>query len=584
MLLNALFSSRVRVALLRLFLLNPDAPFHAQSLSAQIGARYSAVWKELVNLERAGIVVSEFVLTGLLSLLFLAACAPAYDQERAALATAASTWTATAAPTATVTATLAPTDTPTPTSTPTPKPTKTPLLPTATPEPTETPLLPTATPEPTETPIPTRSYAEQMAAHLPTFAGFSWRAAGDRIVLVDSKNPNNPVATLNSKSGALDWSAKYSAVINDSLKPDASPEQRDALVFFLQALKDQGIMFVNLPEPSQPPHLVRLSADNQLQDIVGKKGTARFVFDKKAQQVLGVFPDGSGYYWVNPDASFDLAPLEAQANQIAASLRQRGIIQHSDPEIAQRIEQAVVEAIKYYPYGVTPEEINEFIIARTGRDFAKHFDATWGNQVGVTYDQVMAAALAKSPKDQFKHIIKIYQSDNGKTFWQTTPEFSGVIGIQSDFLTDQPYYPLSVVLIKEANGSIAFFTAYHQAKNKERLFDNDDIGGRIGEAISFALDAYSAWYIQNINGNAWYDNNSGVGQGPGGVDGFIDSLIDSAFRGGYLMNETRRINQQITQIQAALSRTTSPNVRKDLQLQFVNLKQQLRQLNSYPII
>src|SRR5581483_5616053 len=254
-----------------------------------------------------------FVLTGLLSLLFLAACAPTYDQERAALVTAAPTWTATAAPTATVTATLAPTVTPTPTAT-------------ATPKPTETPLPPTATPKPTETPIPTRSYAEQMAAHLPTFAGFSWRAAGDRIILVDSKNPNNPVATLNPKSGALDWSPKYSAVINESLQDNASPEKRDALVSFLQALKDQGIMLINLPEPSQPPHLVRLSADNQLQDIVGKKGTARFVFDKKAQQVLGVFPDGSGYYWVNPDATFDLAPLEAQANQIAASLRQRGII------------------------------------------------------------------------------------------------------------------------------------------------------------------------------------------------------------------------------------------------------------------
>jgi len=214
----------------------------------------------------------------LLSLLFLAACAPTYDQERAALATAAPTWTATAAPTATVTATLAPTDTPTPTATATPKPTETP-----TPTPTKT-ATPTITPTRTPTLAPSATATPETKISLPTFAGFSWRAAGDRILLVNSKNPNNPVATLNPKSGALDWSPKYSAVINESLQDNASPEKRDALVSFLQALKDQGIMLINLS--GQPPHLVRLSADNQLQDIVGKKGTARFVFDKKAQQVL----------------------------------------------------------------------------------------------------------------------------------------------------------------------------------------------------------------------------------------------------------------------------------------------------------
>src|SRR5581483_2755595 len=86
MLVNALFSSRVRVALLRLFLLNPDAPFHAQSLSAQIGARYSAVWKELVNLERAGIVASEKTASARLYRLICGApsfpnCAPSFSRR-----------------------------------------------------------------------------------------------------------------------------------------------------------------------------------------------------------------------------------------------------------------------------------------------------------------------------------------------------------------------------------------------------------------------------------------------------------------------------------------------------------------------
>jgi predicted nucleotidyltransferase len=57
--LQALFSSRVRVRLLTLFLLNPDPHFHASALTRQVGAQYNAVWKELANLERAGVLLSE---------------------------------------------------------------------------------------------------------------------------------------------------------------------------------------------------------------------------------------------------------------------------------------------------------------------------------------------------------------------------------------------------------------------------------------------------------------------------------------------------------------------------------------------
>ena len=57
--LQALFSSRVRVRLLTLFLLSPDPHFHASALTRQVGAQYNAVWKELANLERAGLLLSE---------------------------------------------------------------------------------------------------------------------------------------------------------------------------------------------------------------------------------------------------------------------------------------------------------------------------------------------------------------------------------------------------------------------------------------------------------------------------------------------------------------------------------------------
>ncbi len=57
--LQALFSSRVRVRLLTLFLLSPVPQFHASELARQVGARYNAVWKELGSLERAGLLLSE---------------------------------------------------------------------------------------------------------------------------------------------------------------------------------------------------------------------------------------------------------------------------------------------------------------------------------------------------------------------------------------------------------------------------------------------------------------------------------------------------------------------------------------------
>ena len=57
--LQALFSSRVRVRLLTVFLLNPGARFHASALTQTVKAQYNAVWKELNNLERAGVLLRE---------------------------------------------------------------------------------------------------------------------------------------------------------------------------------------------------------------------------------------------------------------------------------------------------------------------------------------------------------------------------------------------------------------------------------------------------------------------------------------------------------------------------------------------
>ena len=57
--LRALFTSRVRIQLLSIFVMHPDSLFHARLLATMTGAHYSAVWKELHNLEQVGFLSSE---------------------------------------------------------------------------------------------------------------------------------------------------------------------------------------------------------------------------------------------------------------------------------------------------------------------------------------------------------------------------------------------------------------------------------------------------------------------------------------------------------------------------------------------
>jgi predicted nucleotidyltransferase len=57
-LIEQLFSSKVRIGVLKQFLLNPDDRVHAHFLSKLVDAQYNAVWKELRNLEEAGVLQS----------------------------------------------------------------------------------------------------------------------------------------------------------------------------------------------------------------------------------------------------------------------------------------------------------------------------------------------------------------------------------------------------------------------------------------------------------------------------------------------------------------------------------------------
>ena len=59
LILERLFTSRVRVRLLTIFLLRPENQYHIRALASEVDAQYSAVWKELNNLEKIGFLQSE---------------------------------------------------------------------------------------------------------------------------------------------------------------------------------------------------------------------------------------------------------------------------------------------------------------------------------------------------------------------------------------------------------------------------------------------------------------------------------------------------------------------------------------------
>lgn len=57
--LERLFTSRVRIDLIARFVLHPESRYHVRGLEKILDAQYSAIWRELENLEQAGVVRSE---------------------------------------------------------------------------------------------------------------------------------------------------------------------------------------------------------------------------------------------------------------------------------------------------------------------------------------------------------------------------------------------------------------------------------------------------------------------------------------------------------------------------------------------
>ncbi len=57
--LETLFSSRVRSKIITTLFMSPGVGFHALELAQRLGESYGAVWKELVRLEKSGLLSSE---------------------------------------------------------------------------------------------------------------------------------------------------------------------------------------------------------------------------------------------------------------------------------------------------------------------------------------------------------------------------------------------------------------------------------------------------------------------------------------------------------------------------------------------
>jgi len=56
--LESLFSSRVRAKVLVAFFMSPGEDFYALGLAKRLGEQYNSVWKELVHLEKVGLLSS----------------------------------------------------------------------------------------------------------------------------------------------------------------------------------------------------------------------------------------------------------------------------------------------------------------------------------------------------------------------------------------------------------------------------------------------------------------------------------------------------------------------------------------------
>jgi hypothetical protein len=417
--------------------------------------------------------------------LLLAACAPVYDtgrttkdEGRVALVMA----TPTVAPTAT-------------------------LLPTATPT-----LTPTATP--TFTPTPTLTEAERRATQLPSLADFKWQAKGDDVVLIDPQNPQNVLAQIDWKSGALRWDSKKNfASLNRFIRADASPSDRATLTSFLSELKKQGIHFLSFADTraGYPPYAVILTADGKgIVLVQGFRGTESYRFDEKTQTLKAVAPDGKSYSYLNLKTGkfeYDKEAIDKYVNRIP--------MEFPSPQQTEKVKEAVKWAFTHVP-DVTPDELNKFMGVRNGKDFRTYFNETWAGKYDLDFDTLFTRFLNQMqlgtyPIDHLKRIKIIYPGSDScpMTCISSISRNSFQIKIIDRDLSGS-LVSLAILVQKELFGGIILNDLRYNMG-----YQNISSRGEITEALSFALQAYAA-YLNGYTG---------------------DGLINNAWRGGFVLKK-----------------------------------------------
>lgn len=230
----------------------------------------------------------------------------------------------------------------------------------------------------------------------------------------------------------------------------------------------------------------------------------------------------------NPTPIPTLSPAEIQqkAVKIADDMTygQYAVVPKDlDAARKQIIHDAIEEAVFYAPYGVTADQLNDFIKSQTGgRDLRKEFDTQY-SKYGITFNEVADVNLL-TPDDLFNKIIYIgpflqIRPADGLTYWHND-------GIYLASNAIQPGNYLIMALVKEAIGNhvgdnVRDIVVARANTHKQTLASFGQ--GRVGGTISFALDAYMMGQHPNLIKGAVKD---------------IGELIDMAFQGGIVQGIT----------------------------------------------
>lgn len=364
-------------------------------------------------------------------------------------------------------------------------------------------------------PAPTliASIPDAAMVRLATFANlgnFKPAYAEDGKTIVYKDSSNKTVATLDEKSGGVlrvspDAAPAFAALDNATktqlLKADAGNGNINAIV--LPGTPDNG--------STSPPSVAVLDAKGNAKTVQGLKAVADFAYDVQTQKILAQFPDGSGYYYVNPDGKPDFTPAVELGKKVAADMDDK--IKFPDATRKQKVKDAIAVASGYFPFGMTIEDGQKLLAKYDNRDFVAAFNNEWAAD-GITFQDVYQMMIKlKTPQDLMfgvKTIDPVQGSMCTQSCWRYNPtNGEGKISISDYWLNNGP----DETLVKEAIGSKAAAAA-------QRLgITASEKGNKLGEQVSFWLEAV---YVAE-------KNNRG-----GKTDlGLIKSCLDDAYKGGY---------------------------------------------------